>query len=225
MNITPSVDGFITGARFYKSTANTGTHSGSLWTATGQRLATATFTAETASGWQKVLFSQPVAVTAGQKYTVSYTAPNGHYASKDYQWASFGLTDPPLTVAGGFGSAPAGVYGSPGSFPDKQLRQRQLLRRRRVRHCGHLAPDGVRPVAAGRFLKRPAGHDSGGGILQGRHGVQCAADADGQRHGRARAPPATTPQRAKSPSPRRPASNSAPPTLRRSSAQRRAAVP
>jgi hypothetical protein len=118
MIIKPSVDGFVTGARFYKSTANTGTHTGSLWTATGQRLATATFTSETASGWQKVLFSQPVAVTAGQKYTVSYTAPNGHYAIKDYQWASFGFTDPPMTVSGGFGSQPAGVYGSPGSFPE-----------------------------------------------------------------------------------------------------------
>ena len=66
-------------------------------------------------------FSQPVAVTAGQKYTVSYTAPNGHYASKDYQWASFGFTDPPLTVSGGFGSQPAGVYGSPGSFPENSF--------------------------------------------------------------------------------------------------------
>ncbi|AXJ11223.1 DUF4082 domain-containing protein [Arthrobacter sp. PM3] len=117
MIVTPSVDGFISGARFYKSTANTGTHTASLWSATGQRLATATFASETASGWQKVLFSQAVAVTAGQKYTVSYTAPSGHYASKDYQWASFGFQDPPLTVAGGFGSQPAGVYGSPGSFP------------------------------------------------------------------------------------------------------------
>ncbi|MCB5293239.1 DUF4082 domain-containing protein [Arthrobacter sp. SO3] len=117
MNVTPSVDGFITGARFYKSSANTGTHTGSLWSSAGQRLATATFTAETASGWQEVRFSQPVPVAAGQKYVVSYTAPAGHYASKDYQWASFGLTDPPLTVAGGFGSAPAGVYAGPGSFP------------------------------------------------------------------------------------------------------------
>ncbi|WP_427007122.1 DUF4082 domain-containing protein [Pseudarthrobacter sp. H2] len=121
MTVTPSVDGFITGARFYKSTANTGTHSGSLWTSAGQRLATATFTSETASGWQKVLFSQPVAVTAGQKYVVSYTAPNGHYASKNYQWASFGLTDPPLTVAGGFGSPPAGVYAGPGAFPESSF--------------------------------------------------------------------------------------------------------
>ncbi|VDC32177.1 hypothetical protein PSET11_02965 [Arthrobacter ulcerisalmonis] len=117
MRITPSVDGFITGARFYKSAANTGTHVASLWNAAGQRLTTATYTSETASGWQKVTFPQTIAVTAGTTYTISYTAPKGHYASKDYQWASFGMTDPPLTVAGGFGAAPAGVYGSPDTFP------------------------------------------------------------------------------------------------------------
>lgn len=117
LKVTPSVGGFITGARFYKSAANTGTHTGSLWNATGQRLATATFTSETASGWQQVLFSQPVEVTAGQQYVVSYTAPGGRYASENYQWASSGLTDPPLTVAGGFGSPQAGVYGVAGSFP------------------------------------------------------------------------------------------------------------
>ncbi|MDR6506665.1 DUF4082 domain-containing protein [Arthrobacter oryzae] len=117
MKVTPSVDGFITGVRFYKSTGNTGTHAGSVWDSNGQRLASATFTSETASGWQKVMFTPPVPVTAGQKYTVSYTAPNGRYAIKDYQWASTGFTDPPLTVAGGFGSEPAGVYGGPGTLP------------------------------------------------------------------------------------------------------------
>ncbi|MFF1382992.1 DUF4082 domain-containing protein [Arthrobacter sp. NPDC058288] len=121
MKITPSVDGFITGVRFYKSTGNTGTHTGSLWNSSGQRLATATFTSESASGWQKVLFSQPVAVSAGQKYTVSYTAPKGHYAIKDYQWASFGFTEAPLTVAGGFGSDPAGVFGGPDAFPQNSF--------------------------------------------------------------------------------------------------------
>jgi hypothetical protein len=117
MTVTPTVDGFITGVRFYKSTANSGTHVGSLWDSAGQRLANATFTSETASGWQKVLFAQPVAVVAGQSYTASYTAPQGHYASKDSQWDSFGLADPPLTVAGGFGSPSAGVYGNPGAYP------------------------------------------------------------------------------------------------------------
>jgi hypothetical protein len=51
--------GYVTGIRFYKSSANTGTHVGNLWTSTGSLLATATFTAETASGWQQVNFSSP----------------------------------------------------------------------------------------------------------------------------------------------------------------------
>ena len=117
MKITPTADGFISGVRFYKSTANTGTHAGSLWDAAGQRLATATFTSETSSGWQQVAFPQPVPVSAGITYTVSYTAPNGHYAIKDHQWVSFGFTEPPLTVPGGYGSPAAGVYGGPGYFP------------------------------------------------------------------------------------------------------------
>ncbi len=47
--------GYITGIRFYKSAANTGTHIGNLWSSTGTLLATATFTSETASGWQQFL--------------------------------------------------------------------------------------------------------------------------------------------------------------------------
>ncbi len=60
-----AINGYITGIRFYKSSANTGTHIGNLWTATGQLLASATFTNETASGWQQVNFSQPVPITEG----------------------------------------------------------------------------------------------------------------------------------------------------------------
>ena len=56
--------GSITGVRFYKDAANTGTHTGSLWTSTGTLLATATFNNETASGWQQVTSRTPVAVTA-----------------------------------------------------------------------------------------------------------------------------------------------------------------
>ncbi|MFI2566035.1 DUF4082 domain-containing protein [Paenarthrobacter sp. NPDC018779] len=117
MRFTPSVDGFVTGVRFYKSTANTGTHIGSLWNAAGARVATATFANETASGWQTVLFSQPVPVAAGQKYTASYWAPRGHYATKDFQWAYSGFNDAPMKVAGGFGAEPAGVYSTSQEYP------------------------------------------------------------------------------------------------------------
>jgi|GEM_PF-3391861 len=47
-----SVDGYITGLRFYKAADNTGTHVGNLWTAGGTLLASVTFTNESASGWQ-----------------------------------------------------------------------------------------------------------------------------------------------------------------------------
>ena len=72
--------GTVSGVRFYKSSKNTGTHTGSLWTASGTLLAKATFTGETASGWQQVNFSPAVAITANTTYVVSYFAPAGHYA-------------------------------------------------------------------------------------------------------------------------------------------------
>ncbi len=77
---TTDTSGYVTGMRFYKASTNTGTHVGSLWSANGTLLAQATFSNETASGWQQVSFSAPVAVTAGTTYVVSYLAPNGHYA-------------------------------------------------------------------------------------------------------------------------------------------------
>ena len=67
--------GVITGVRFYKGGANTGTDLADLWTANGTLLATATFTNETASGWQQVNFSTPVVVQANTEYVVSYYRP------------------------------------------------------------------------------------------------------------------------------------------------------
>ena len=64
-----------TGMRFYKAAANTGTHIGSLWSATGTRLAQATFTNETASGWQAATFSTPVAVAANTTYVAPTSRP------------------------------------------------------------------------------------------------------------------------------------------------------
>ena len=87
-----SVDGYVTGVRFYKGAGNTGTHVGSLWNSAGVRLASATFTNETATGWQQVTFASPVAVTANTVYVVSYHAPNGGYSYDRNFFASAGLT-------------------------------------------------------------------------------------------------------------------------------------
>jgi Domain of unknown function (DUF4082)/Fibronectin type III domain len=74
------VFGQATGVRFYKASTNTGTHVGSLWTSSGQLLASATFTGETASGWQQVNFAQPVLLNPNTTYIASYLAPKGHYS-------------------------------------------------------------------------------------------------------------------------------------------------
>ncbi|GAA1956459.1 hypothetical protein GCM10009717_23240 [Agromyces allii] len=117
LRFTPTDAGFVSGVRFYKAAANTGVHVGSLWSPLGERLATVTFTGETASGWQKATFSPSVPVTAGTRYTVSYTAPRGHYSVQpDAFWAA-GITSEPLLVDGGYGVPAAAVYGAPGEHP------------------------------------------------------------------------------------------------------------
>ncbi len=68
VRFTADVNGSIKGIRFYKSSNNTGTHVGSLWSSSGALLASATFAGETASGWQQVNFSSPVNVTSGTVY-------------------------------------------------------------------------------------------------------------------------------------------------------------
>lgn len=77
VRFTASGNGYVTGVRFYKSVGNTGSHVGTLWSATGTRLATGTFANESGSGWQTLEFADPVAVTAGTEYVASYYAPQG----------------------------------------------------------------------------------------------------------------------------------------------------
>ena len=95
--VTPATDGQITGVRFYKGTSNTGTHVGSLWTIGGTQLATGTFTGESASGWQTLVFSSPVDVTAGTTYVASYSSPTAYVAFTAGQLAA-GVSSPPLDV-------------------------------------------------------------------------------------------------------------------------------
>ena len=113
------MDGVVTGVRFYKSAANTGAHTGSLWSDTGTLLATASFGAETASGWQTVTFSQPVAVTAGATYVASYHTTTGHYSEDDHYFGA-GLINGPLTVPADGVAGANGVYAVGASaFPNQ----------------------------------------------------------------------------------------------------------
>ena len=118
VKFSSEVAGTVTGIRFYKATTNTGTHTGSLWSSSGTLLATATFTTETASGWQQVNFSTPVAITPFTTYIAGYFAPKGRYSDTSSGFASLGASNPPLQALANPVSA-NGVYSysSSSAFP------------------------------------------------------------------------------------------------------------
>ena len=111
-------NGVITAVRFYKAATNTGTHVGSLWTNSGTLLATANFTGETASGWQEVDFTAPVAVSANVTYVVSYHTNTGNYGFDGGYFTSAGVDNAPLHALadGADGANGVFLYGA-GGFP------------------------------------------------------------------------------------------------------------
>jgi YD repeat-containing protein len=111
LKFTSGSAGYISGIRFYKTTGNTGTHTGELYSSTGTRLAQATFTGETATGWQTVLFSSPVTVTAGTTYTAAYFSSLGNYTEDNDYFLHTSISNSPL-------NAPAdGTNGGTGTDP------------------------------------------------------------------------------------------------------------
>jgi hypothetical protein len=117
MKFTSSQSGTISGIRFYKGPQNSGTHTGTLWSAAGANLGTLTFQNETASGWQTASFTAPIAITAGTTYVVSYHS-NGNYSASANGFASAvtagSLTAPSSASSGGNGLY---AYGSASAFP------------------------------------------------------------------------------------------------------------
>jgi hypothetical protein len=114
LKFSSEVPGTVRGIRFYKGPHNTSIHVANLWSGTGTKLAEATFSDETASGWQQATFSSPIDIAANTTYVISYFAPNGHYAyDQDYSWPT--LSSAPLHVSG----ASPGVftYSPASAFP------------------------------------------------------------------------------------------------------------
>ncbi|MGZ5220444.1 MAG: DUF4082 domain-containing protein [Chitinophagaceae bacterium] len=84
VKFSSSVAGFIKGIRFFSGNTVSGNYTGHLWSMDGELLASAEFTNVTASGWQQVLFSEPVSISAGTVYIASYYTDAGIYAGTNY---------------------------------------------------------------------------------------------------------------------------------------------
>jgi hypothetical protein len=104
--------GSVIGMRFYKSAGNTGTHVGTLWSMSGQQLATGTFTGESTAGWQTLTFTTPVSIAANTDYIVSYRSTTGNYSATPGDFSGAGISKPPLVA----GNA-TGAYSYPDAFP------------------------------------------------------------------------------------------------------------
>ncbi len=115
------VKGYISGVRYYRGADVAGTRTASLWKKDGTLLARATFTGESATGWQEVKFSSPVAIAARTTYIVSYHTTTGAYAADLYAFTNAGVDSPPLHAlkAGVDGGNGVYVYNATPRFPSK----------------------------------------------------------------------------------------------------------
>lgn len=112
MNFTASTAGTVTAIKFYKQAANTGTHTGSLYDGSGNKLASVTFTNETATGWQTMPVN--IAIAAGP-YTVSVYSSAG--------WYSYDNTGFKTPVKNGVLTGTKGVYIYGQGYPTSTYQQ------------------------------------------------------------------------------------------------------
>jgi hypothetical protein len=112
LKFTVSSPATLTSIRFYKDPLETGSHTGTIWSANGTKLATVGFSSETASGWQQQALSTPLALASGTTYVVSVNA-NAYFGATRSGLAAAVSVGPLSSVADGangvFGSA-AGVF-------------------------------------------------------------------------------------------------------------------
>ncbi|KQW48025.1 hypothetical protein ASC77_16660 [Nocardioides sp. Root1257] len=142
-----SQNGTITGIRYYKAALSTGTHVGTLWTGTGTKLATVTFTGESASGWQQANFATPVPVTANTTYVASYFTPSRYAVSSAYFTSA--TTRGPLTALANGTDGGNGLYrygSTAGSFPTASYNSENYW----VDVVYDNGPDTTKPTVTGR---------------------------------------------------------------------------
>lgn len=121
VKFSSSVSGFIKGVRFFSSddaVLAPGSYTGQLWSTGGTLLASGTFTNVTNSGWQELVFSNPILMAANTTYIASYHTTGNKYVGTPAGFTSAvtngSLTAPDNASAGGNGVY---AYGAAPSYP------------------------------------------------------------------------------------------------------------
>jgi hypothetical protein len=92
LKIVSTRAGAITRVRYFRVPEEEGIHIGRLWDKNGHELAHASFTNETASGWQEAVLTEPLPIQAKETYVVSVNA-NTAYAATAPGGAEFSRQD------------------------------------------------------------------------------------------------------------------------------------
>ena len=83
MRFKATIDGYITGIRFFAVLNDASLFKGSIWTNQGDLLGECILNFEDIdlnSNWQTIQFANPIHITANREYFVSYYSPSGRFA-------------------------------------------------------------------------------------------------------------------------------------------------
>jgi hypothetical protein len=112
------IDGQITHIRFWKASGEPNGHVGHIWNAaTGVELASVQFVNETASGWQEAQLTNPLPITAGARYRVTYNIHS--LVAKTFGTLDSPVMSWPLVGWASYFSTPAGSF--PTTFSGSNL--------------------------------------------------------------------------------------------------------
>ena len=84
LKFSSATTALISKVRFYKMPGEGSSHTATLWTGGGTIIATATFSGETASGWQYASFASPILISPNTTYVVSLNVTSV-YAIEQHQ--------------------------------------------------------------------------------------------------------------------------------------------
>jgi hypothetical protein len=121
--IQSTIAGQITAIRFWKDSKETGTHTGHIWSSSGQLLSTVTFAGETASGWQQQALTGPLSINANTTYVVSVNTGATYYVVTTAGLSAQVVNGSLVSVVGN-----DGVYGTSGAFPTNSYQSSNYFR-------------------------------------------------------------------------------------------------
>ncbi len=117
------IPGRITAIRFWKDANETGTHIGTIWSASGQVLSWVVFAGETASGWQEQPLPDPVSIDANTTYVVSVNTGNTYYVATNFE-----LFHPVVNQDLSSAAGNNGLFGPVGSLPTNSYKYTNYYR-------------------------------------------------------------------------------------------------